>query len=201
MNDVQADFSVELSADDPTLQIPWSSSDSRIQYYDLRSHPDLLSQITEARENEPLAEFLAAINSQRCMLQTAKCDTWSSRQMDVEDEIFGATCKYESYIDMVPMADGPRYSFAEMEDLGRRFARLLQRAPEIPAAAEFVVRRCYYRGELSPDPGREGFYLTFYLTGYGEDEQQAQERWSIALQLAANALLQLSASESARARQ
>lgn len=201
MNGVQADFSVELGADDPTLQMPWSSSDSSIQYYDLRSHPDLLLQITEARENEPLAEFLAAINSPRCMLQTAKCDTWSSRQMDVEDETFGAACKYESYIDMVPVADGPRYSFAEMEDLGRKIARLLQRAPEIPAAAEFVVRRCYYRGELSPDPGREGFYLTFYLTGYGEDEPQAQERWSIALQLAANALLQLSASESARARQ
>jgi hypothetical protein len=88
-----------------------------------------------------------------------------------------------------------------MEDLGRKIARLLQRAPEIPASAEFVVRRCYYRGEVAPDPGREGFYLTFYLSGYGDHEQQAQERWRIALQLAANALLQLSASESARARQ
>jgi hypothetical protein len=54
---------------------------------------------------------------------------------------------------------------------------------------------------VAPDPGREGFYLTFYLSGYGDHEQQAQERWRIALQLAANALLQLSASESARARQ
>jgi hypothetical protein len=201
MSDVQADFSVELGADDPTLQMPWSSSDPRVQYYDLRSHPDLLSQIMEAQENDPLAEFLAAINSPRCLVQTAKCDTWSSRQMDVEDEIFGAACKYESYIDLVPVADGPRYSFPEIEDLGRKIARLLQRAPEIPAGAQFVVRRCYYCGESSPGPGREGFYLTFYLSGYGEEEQQAQERWSIALQLAANALLQLSASESARARQ
>ena len=198
---MQADFSVELGADDPTLQLPWSSSDPRIQYHDLRSHPDLLSQIVEAQENEALAEFLATINSPRCLLQTAKCDTWSSRQMDVEDEIFGAACKYESYIDLAPVGDGPRYSFAEIEDLGRKIARLLQRAPEIPAATEFVVRRCYYRGEAAPDPGREGFYLTFYLSGYGEHEQQAQERWSIALQLAANALLQLSASESSRARQ
>jgi hypothetical protein len=201
MSDVQADFSVELGAGDPTLQVPWSSSDPGIQYYDLRSHPDLLSQIVEARDNEPLAEFLAAINSPRCLLQTAKCDTWSSQQMDVEDEIFGAAWKYESYIDLVPVADGPRFSFAEMEDLGRKIARLLQRAPEIPASAEFVVRRCYYRGDVAPDPGREGFYLTFYLSGYGDHEQQAQERWRIALQLAANALLQLSASESARARQ
>ena len=198
---MQADFSVELGADDPTLQMPWSSSDPRIQFYDLRSHPDLLSQIKEAQENEALAEFLAAINSPRCLMQTAKCDTWSSRQMDVDDEIFGAACKFESYIDVVPVAERTRYSFAEMEDLGGKIARLLQRAPEIPAAAEFVVRRCYYRGEAAPDPGREGFYLTFYLSGYGENEQQAQERWSIALQLAANALLQLSASESSRARQ
>jgi hypothetical protein len=121
--------------------------------------------------------------------------------MDVEDEVFDAACKYESYIDLVPVAEGPRYSFAEIEDMGRKIARLLQRAPEIPAAAEFVVRRCYYRGESQPDPGREGFYLTFYLSGYGEHEQQAQERWSIAMQLVANALLQLSVAESARARQ
>ena len=201
MNYVQADFSVELGADDPTLQLPWSSSDPRVQYYDLRSHPDLLAQIPEARENEALAQFLAVINSPNCLLQTAKCDTWASQQMDAEDEVFGAACKYESYIDLAPVADGPRYSFAEIEDLGRKIARLLQRAPEIPAAADFVVRRCYYRAESQPDPGREGFYLTFYLSGYGEHEPQAQERWSIALTLVANALLQLSVAESARARQ
>jgi hypothetical protein len=201
MNYVQAEFSVELGADDPTLQLPWSSSDPGVQYYDLRSHPDLLPRIVEAQENEPLAEFLAAINSPHCLLQSAKCDTWSSQQMDVEDEVFGAAFKYASYIDLVPAGDGPRYSFAEIEDLGRKIARLLERAPEIPAAAEFILRRCYYRGAPEPDPGREGFYLTFYLSGYGEHLQQAQERWSIALQLVANALLQLSAAESARARQ
>lgn len=198
---MQADFSVELGADDPTLQLPWSSSDPRVQYYDLRSHPELLPQVPEAHDNEALAEFLAAINSPHSLLQSAKCDTWSSRQMDVEDEVFDAACKYESYLDLAPVAEGQRYSFAEIEDMGRKIARLLQRAPEIPAAAEFVVRRCYYRGEAQPDPGREGFYLTFYLSGYGEHEQQAQERWSIAMQLVANALLQLSVAESARARQ
>src|SRR5512146_720998 len=58
MNYVQADFSVELGADDPSLQIPWSSSDPRVQYYDLRSHPELLPQIVETQDNEALAEFL-----------------------------------------------------------------------------------------------------------------------------------------------
>ncbi len=198
---MQADFSVELGAGDPTLELPWKSADPRIQYYDLKSHPDLLAQIPEAQENEPLAEFLAAINSPQCLVETAKCDTWSSQQMDVEDEPFGAAVKYESYIDLVPASEGPRYSFPEIEDLGRKLARLLQRAPEIPAAAEFVVRRSYYHGEGAAAALRQGFYLTFYLTGYGEDENQAQQRWSIALQLVANALLQLSAAESARSRQ
>jgi len=198
---VQAGFSVELGADDPTLELPWKSSDPTIQYYDLKSHPELLAQIVEAQENEPLAEFLTAINSPHSLVQTAKCDTWSSQQMDVEDEPFRAAFKYESYIDLAPVADGPRHSFAEIEDLGRKLARLLQRAPEILASAEFVVRRCYYHPEAEPAPAREGFYLTFYLSGYGEDEPQAQQRWSIALQLVANALLQLSAAESARSRQ
>jgi hypothetical protein len=201
MNYVQADFSVELGADDPTLQIPWSSSDPRVQYYDLRSHPELLPQIVETQDNEALAEFLAVINSPRSVLQSAKCDTWSSQQMDAEDEVFSAALKYESYIDLAPVAEGPRYSFAEIEDWGRKIARLLQRAPEIPAAAEFVVRRCYYLDGAESAPGREGFYLTFYLSGYGDDEEQARERWGIALQLVANALLQLSAAESTRARQ
>jgi hypothetical protein len=119
--------------------------------------------------------------------------------MDAEDEIFGAAVKYESYIDLVPSGERARYSFEEIEDLGNKLARLLQRAPEIPAAADFVARRCFYHGEIDTAPLRQGFYLTFYLSGYGEDEAQAQQRWSIALQLVGNALLQLSAAESSRA--
>src|SRR5579864_2327883 len=120
MDDVQADFSVELGADDPTLQLPWSSSDPRVQYYDLRSHPELLPRVLEAQDNQALAEFLAVMNSPASLLQTAKCDTWSSRQMDAEDEVFGAPVKYESYIDLAPLTDGPRYCFPEIEDLGKK---------------------------------------------------------------------------------
>lgn len=196
---MQADFSVELGPGDPTLQLPWSSPDPDVQYYDLRAYPELLARIPEAAENEPLADFLAAVNSSPSLLQSAKCDAWSSWEMDAEDEVFAAACKYESYVDLAPLADGPRYSFAEIEDLGRKIARLLQRAPEIPASAEFVIRRCYYGAQ--PDSVREGFYFTFYLSGYGEDEPRAREQWSIALHLAGNALLQLAAAESARARQ
>ena len=195
---MQADFSVELGAGDPTLQLPWSSPDPAVQYYDLRAHPELLARLPEAAGNEPLAKFLAAVNSPQSLVQSAKCDTWSSRQMDVEDEVFGAACKYESYVDLAPLPDGLRDSFPEIEELGRKITRLLQRAPEIPAAADFAIRRCYYGAAL--DSIREGFYFTFYLSGYGEDERQAREQWSIALHLVGNALLQLAAAELARPR-
>jgi len=39
---------------------------------------------------------------------------------------------------------------------------------------------------------REGFYVTFYLFGYGEDEAQARESWAIGLKLVENAIRQMS---------
>ena len=56
-------------------------------------------------------------------------------------------------------------------------------------AAEFLVRRCHYREK---EETHDGFYITFYLFGYGEDEPQAQQRWAIALKLVENAIRQIS---------
>ena len=39
---------------------------------------------------------------------------------------------------------------------------------------------------------RDGFYITFYLFGYGDDEAQARQRWSIALKLLENVIRQIS---------
>jgi len=43
---------------------------------------------------------------------------------------------------------------------------------------------------------REGFYITFYLFGYDDDEAQARQRWAIALKLVENAIRQTSAEAS-----
>jgi hypothetical protein len=79
-----------------------------------------------------------------------------------------------------------RYSFADHEEFAKRVTQLLKRPPEIPAAAELLVRRAFYHmaGDL-----KEGFYITFYLFGYGDDEQQARQRWAIALKLVDNAMV------------
>ena len=75
-------------------------------------------------------------------------------------------------------------------------SQLLQRAPEIAAAAEFLIRRCYYH-EQEEMPGeeeiRDGFYITFYLFGYGKDEVRSRQNWAIGLKLVGNAIRQLSA--------
>ena len=128
---VQVDFSVELGADDPKLEFPWSSPDGQHRYFDLKADPQLISEIAEAAHNPALRSFLSAINSKASILQTAKCDTWTSRELAADEEIFGASVKYGCYIDLVPTSDAVRFSFEAQERLAQCLVKLLQRVPEI----------------------------------------------------------------------
>ncbi len=187
---MEADFAVELGAGDETLEFPWAAADGGLRYYDLKHQPELLLEIDEARRVPELGEFLAAINSPVCILETAKCDSWASTEINPDEEIFGAAWKSGSYVDLLFSQESPRFSFAEHEQLARRITELLKRVPEIPAAAELIIRRCFYH--TSPAM-RDGFYITCYLFGYGDDETQARQRWAIALKLVENAIRQISA--------
>jgi hypothetical protein len=186
---VEADFAVELGADDEVLDLPWASADSVLRYYDLKRQPDLLLYVEEAQRVPALAEFLIAVNSSASILETAKCDAWQTTEMKPEEEIFGANSKFGSYIDLLFSDEQKRFSFSGHEQMAARLTQLLRRVPEIPAAAEFLVRRCHYHHE---DETRDGFYITFYLFGYGDDEPQAQQRWAIGLTLVENAIRQIS---------
>jgi len=185
---VEADYAVELGADDPTLEIPWTAPDGGPRYHDLKRKPELLAHIEEARRAPALAEFLAAINSASIPLHTAKCDVWTTSEMHPEDEIFAAKWKFGSYVDLFFAEMTPRLSFDRNEALAKRLAALLKRVPEIPASAEFVVRRCFFHS--SADQSDSGFYITFYLAGFGADEEHAQRQWGIALKLVENAIRQ-----------
>jgi hypothetical protein len=194
---VQADFAVELGPDDETLEFPWSDESSGLRYFELKRRPELLSEVEEARVFPELAEFLRAVNGPTSLLETAKCDAWHSDEMNVEDEIFGAACKFGSYVDLVFADDAARFSFAAIEGFASRLVTLLKKVPEIPASAEFLIRRCFFRND---EQMRDGFYMTFYLFGYEEDEDQSRQRWGIALKLVQNAILQLSRADSAGSR-
>jgi hypothetical protein len=185
---VQADFGVELGAEDDTLELPWAAAGGGLRYFDLKRQPDLLFEIEEAQRVPALREFLAAINSPGGFLETAKCDAWSSTEITPEEEIFGAACKSGSYVDLLFSNPGSRFAFAEHEQLAKQVTQLLKRVPEIPAAAELIIRRCFYH---LGDTVRDGFYITLYLFGYGDDEPEARQRWAIALKLVENAIRQV----------
>lgn len=182
---MEADFSVELGPDDETLEFPWTDPAGRLRYFDLKHHPELLLNVEEAREFQELGEFLTVVNSPASRLESAKCDAWFTTDLHPEDEIFGAAGKFGSYVDLIFSDKVVRYSFPEHEKFAQRLTQLLKRVPEIPAMAEWIVRRCYY------EAAHEGFYFTFYLFGYGDDVEQSRQRWAIALKLVENALLQL----------
>lgn len=185
---MQADFGVELGAEDETLELPWAAGDGGPRYFDLKRQPELLFEVEEAQRVPVLREFLAATNSPGGFLETAKCDAWSSTEITPEEEIFGAACKFGSYIDLLFSDPGLRFDFAEHEKLAKQVTQLLKGVPEIPAAAELIIRRCFYH---LGDAVRDGFYITLYLFGYGDDDPQARQRWAIALKLVENALRQV----------
>jgi len=195
---MDATVSVELGPEDASLEIPWQSGE--VRYYDLKRHPELLLELPESHNRE-MSEFLTAMNASLSMLETAKCDTWLSDQMEDLEAIYAASWKFGSYVDLIFTDPRARLGFASHENFAKRIARLLRRAPDIPSAAEFIVRRCRYGPRAAgaeAQPGSnsgtaDGFYLTFYLFGYGDDEDEARRRWGIALKIVENALLQLSA--------
>ena len=192
---MHADFSVELGAQDDVMEVPWSApAGGAPRYYDLKRQPELLLNVEEAFVNRELGEFLAAINSPSSMLESSKCDVWASTELSEEEKIYQAQSKFASYVDLVFDENHPRGSFPEHEAFAKEICALLKKAPELSAAAEFVVRRCYFRTRSYDETEhREGFGFTFYLSGYGEDELEARRRWTIALKVVENALLQLSA--------
>lgn len=186
-------FSVELGRDDERLEFPWISPDGELRYLDLRRQPELLLEVPEACNNRELGEFLATLNSPASLFSTAKCDTWMTNELSEEEAIYGAAWKFASYVDLIYEDEGLRFSFERHEESGKRMEGLLKTVPEISAAAEFVLRRCSFQREEG-EPA-SGFYFTFYLFGYGDDEEEARRRWSVAMTLVQNALLQLSAEQ------
>jgi hypothetical protein len=185
---MQVDYAVEVGRDDDTLEIPWADPDGVRRYYNLKREPQALEKIEEALGMGELRDFLVAVNSPASIFETAKCDVWATDKIHPEEEIFGAPWKFGSYVDLVRTSPSARFSFEDHENLLKKLVALLQRVPESPASAEFLLRRCYYHQTAGV---RDGFYVTFYLFGFGEDEAKARRQWEIALKLVRNALSKL----------
>ncbi len=186
---MDADFSIELEREDPVLDFPWSDPAGKLAYVDLKRRPELMAEVEEAARFSELREFLRILNSARSIVETAKCDAWATTELTDEEEIYDASHKFASYVDVVFSDFDRRLSFAVHEQFAQQLVELLRRTPETPSAAEVGVRRSFF---LQDDGVREGFYCTLYVNGYGSDEAGARLNWGVALKLMANAIVQLS---------
>ena len=192
---MDVDFSIELGHDDPVLDFPWRDPAGKIAYFDLKRHPDLIASIPETQEFPELAEFLLKLNSARSALESAKCDVWSTSELSPEEDIFAASHKIASYVDLVFSDTKKRMSFDLHQSLAKKLTELLRRAPALRSAIEICLRRCFFLDkemEKDKENVREGFYFTVYTNGYGNDNAEAHRNWTVALQLVGNALMQLS---------
>lgn len=187
---MDADFSIELGREDPVLDFPWKDPAGKLAYVDLKRHPELMTRIEEAEQFPELGEFLRALNWLRSMVETAKCDAWETSELSAEEEVYGASHKFASYVDVVFSSITARLSLSTHEQFARKLIALLRRTPETPSAAEVCVRRCYYGEEGGV---QEGFYSTLYVSGYGNDGASARQNWGVGLKLVGNAIMQLSA--------
>jgi hypothetical protein len=197
---MDADFSIELGREDPALDFPWTDPAGKLAYVDLKRRPELMARIEEAEKFPELGEFLRAMNSARSMVETAKCDAWATRELSAEEEIYDATHKFSSYVDVVFSRIDERLSLSRQslsrqslsahEQFARNLVELLRRAPEISSAVEVCVRRCYYGEE--DGVREEGCYFTLYVSGYGDDNVSARHNWGVGLKLTGNAIMQLS---------
>jgi hypothetical protein len=193
---MDVELTVELGADDPTLAVPWSDPEGRFHYFDLRRDPAAIERIEEALTFPGLRDFLNVVNSAASNLQSVKCDAWFSDEISEEEMIFGAACKFGSYVDLTFHLQAPQASFPMHEAFAGRWIELLKRAPEMPGSVEIIIRRAHF--EDAPGNVREGYYFTVYVFGFGDDEGEARQAWSIALRLVGHAVLQLSAGRGQR---
>jgi hypothetical protein len=167
-----AEFDVEIGGDAPCLVVPWAAADGSMRFIDLHRNPEMIEQVPEAHFPEVRAA-LARLNAGESRCFTAKCDVWSTQELDAEEQIRGVTWKRSSYIDVVLQDARQRADFHHCERLMREWVRRL-RGRETEGSVSVVLRECVVNHA-------NGYYWTVYVNGYGEAEADASLAWAKAV--------------------
>jgi hypothetical protein len=181
-----SEWSVECSADDPVLVVPWSDpSDPNCHFIDLRKDPYELDHLTEAEQHPPLMHALRALNAPRSPVFTAKCDAWSLDRDELEDLQVNlgvipedTTAGFASYIDILWRERSLFVSFHQQEQMLHRLTRRVA-----PLDHPNAMVDCILRPALVDLTGpQEGFALSLYVKALGHDPESAEENWAAALE-------------------
>jgi hypothetical protein len=179
-----AEWSVECSADDPVLVVPWKDPDGRSAFVDLRANPYDFDAIPEAEHYPPLMQALRALNASRSPVFTAKCDAWTldkeelkHLQLNLDLENVEAAAGFASYIDVVCRDRSLFTSFHQHEQILSRVGRLADPLYHPAAELECVLRPAF----IDLEGPQEGYALSVYVKALGPDQPTASEQWSNAL--------------------
>lgn len=179
------EWSVECSAADAVLVVPWQDPEGAAAFVDLRANPYDLDHIPEASEHPPLMQALRALNAARSPVFTAKCDAWAldeaeldQLQLDLDLPPADLRSGFASYIDLVWRERTIFASFHQHEQMLRRLARHAEPL-DLPSAA----LDCVLRPALTDlDGPQEGFAVSLYVKALGAAEHTAWEEWALALE-------------------
>ncbi len=195
-----ADWSVECSAEDPVLVVPWTldgetgaEAETRgaghaADFINLRENPYDLDQIPEADQYPPLMQALRALNAPRSAVFTAKCDAWPLDSQELEElrERLDITesgyeteaAGFASYIDLLWRDRSIFASFHLGEQLLHRIARLAA-----PINQPQAMLDCVLRPALVDLTGpQEGFAISLYVKTLAADAETAKQTWASALE-------------------
>jgi hypothetical protein len=182
-----SEWSVECSADDPVLVVPWSdpSDDTgNRRFIDLRENPYDLDHLPEAEHYPPLMHALRALNAARSPVFTAKCDAWSldteeldALRVNLDISAEEAPAGFGSYIDILWRE---RSLFASFHLQEQMLHRLIRHAT--PLEHPYAMLDCILRPAMVDLTGpQEGFAVSLYTKALGHDAQTAGEHWAAAL--------------------
>jgi hypothetical protein len=180
-----AEWSVECSAEDPVLVIPWKDPDGNAAFVDLRANPYDFDAIPEAEQYPPLMQALRALNASRSPVFTAKCDGWALTgvdlahlQLDLDIPAVEAPAGFASYIDLVARERALFTSFPQHEQMLRRLLRLAT-----PLDYPSAMLDCVLRPALNDlDSPQEGYAFSLYIKALGSDLHIAMDEWARALE-------------------
>ncbi len=189
-----SEWSVECSADDPVLVVPWSDpsdpSGNR-RFIDLRENPYDLDHLAEAEQHPPLMHALRALNASRSPVFTAKCDAWpldleelDALRLNLDLSAGDAQAGFASYIDMLWRERSLFASFHQQQQLMHRFTRHTTLLDQPNAMLDCVIRPAL----VDLTGPQEGFAVSLYVKALGHSPKAAEENWGAALDAVAGLL-------------
>jgi len=182
---MEADWSVEIGADLPTIVVPWEG------FVDLRRDPLLATGLNETAKSPSLAQALIKLNQETSPVFTSKCDLWllSADEIDpleFDAEKVDAQQGVACYIDIIARSLALFASFPAHEVWARSATERMRGIRMPQTHTELVVRPSIVNG-------RDGYALTLYVASCGATEGIAQSVFRAALKAVSTITMDLAA--------